>query len=108
VFFILAIVLLVFLDSPWNVVGAAAALVLFGGEVAFWNRTVKGRRVGVGAETLIGSEAKVVVACQPDGQVHTHGEIWAARCAAGAERGETVRVVGRNGLTLVVERLPAG
>jgi membrane protein implicated in regulation of membrane protease activity len=32
------------------------------------------------------------------------GEIWEARCEAGADRSESVRIVGRDGLVLLVER----
>jgi membrane protein implicated in regulation of membrane protease activity len=38
--------------------------------------------------------------------VRISGEIWAARCSAGADVGEEVRVVGRDGLTLLVEQAP--
>jgi membrane protein implicated in regulation of membrane protease activity len=31
-------------------------------------------------------------------------EIWRARCAQGADAGETVRIVGLDELTLLVER----
>jgi membrane protein implicated in regulation of membrane protease activity len=37
--------------------------------------------------------------------VRIGGEIWQARCEAGADTGETVRVVGLSGLTLLVERV---
>lgn len=103
--FIAAIVLLLVLPHPWGLVGLTACLVLWLGELYLWNRTVRGRRAAVGAATLIGSEAKVLLACRPDGQIRLKGEIWAARCAAGADAGETVRVVGRKGLTLQVERV---
>jgi membrane-bound serine protease (ClpP class) len=96
---------LLLLPSPWNLVGFAVCLVLFCGELLFWQRTVRGRRATVGAQTLIGSEAKVFSPCRPNGQVQVAGEIWAATCAAGADSGATVRVVGRDGLTLVVEPL---
>lgn len=104
-FFLLAIVLLLVLDHPWNFVGFAICLVLFLGEGYLWNRTVRHRRAAVGPQTLIGEEAEVVSPCRPDGQVRLNGEIWEARCAAGASPGERVRVVGRNRLTLVVERI---
>jgi membrane-bound serine protease (ClpP class) len=104
-FFILAFVLLVVLSYPWDILGFAACLVLGVGELFLWYRTVSGRSVAAGAETLIGAKAKVVSPCRPDGQVRLDGEIWDARCAAGADRGETVRVVGRRGLTLNVERV---
>jgi membrane protein implicated in regulation of membrane protease activity len=103
-FFLLAVVLLFFVPSPWNAVAFTACLVLFVGELFFWNRTMRGRRKVVGAQTLIGEEAKVLAPCRPLGQVQIAGEIWAARCAAGADVGETVRVVGLQGLTLLVER----
>jgi membrane protein implicated in regulation of membrane protease activity len=37
--------------------------------------------------------------------VRIGGELWEARCADGADAGETVRVVGLSGLTLLVERV---
>jgi membrane-bound serine protease (ClpP class) len=105
VLFIAAFVLLLVLDGPWNLVGFGVCLVLGFGELFLWNRTVRGRRPAVGAETLIGLEAEVLSACRPDGQVRLNGEIWDARCTGGAAEGETVRVVGRRGLTLLVERV---
>jgi membrane protein implicated in regulation of membrane protease activity len=103
VFFIVALVLLFLLPSPWNFVGFLAGLTVFVGEVLFWNRKVRGQRKAVGAETLTGKAATVVSPCRPSGQVRIAGEIWAARCSAGADAGETVTVVGRDGLTLLVE-----
>ena len=102
-FLILGIVLLIFLPSPWNLVGFTVCLVLFFGELLFWNRTMRGRRKVVGAETLVGQEAEVIAPCRPTGQVRIGGEIWEARCDAGADTGDTVRVVEVRGLTLLVE-----
>lgn len=102
-FFIVALVLLFLLPSPWNFVGFLAGLTVFVGEVLFWNRKVRGQRKTVGAETLIGKPATVVSPCRPSGQVRIAGEIWAARCSGGADAGEAVTVVGRDGLTLLVE-----
>jgi membrane-bound serine protease (ClpP class) len=103
VLFIVAVVLLLVLPGPWDLVGFTVCLVLGLGELYLWNRTVRGRRASVGAQTLIGADAEVVTDCRPDGQVRLNGEIWAARCSAGAARGDAVRVVGRKGLTLEVE-----
>jgi len=50
-------------------------------------------------------EATVLDPCRPKGQVRVQGEIWEARCEAGADRGESVRIVGRDGLVLLVERV---
>jgi len=105
VFFLLGIVFLIFVPSPWNVVSATACLFLFCGELFFWNRTMRGRRKVVGAQTLVGQEANVLAPCRPTGQVRIGGEIWEARCEAGADVGETVRVTGLDGLTLLVERV---
>ena len=91
------------LDGPWDVLVVVGALVLEVGEIVFWFWYSKRRRVQVGAETLIGRTGVVITACRPRGQVRVGGEIWAARCDAGAEVGTAVRVDGRDGLTLVVE-----
>lgn len=104
-FLILAFVLLFFLPSPWNVVGLAISVALFFPELFAWNRTVRGRSHVVGAQTLIGTEAIVLEPCRPKGQVRVGGEIWEARCEAGADRGDTVRIVGRQELVLLVERV---
>ena len=103
-FLILGIVLLIFVSSPWGLVSFVICLVLFVGELLFWNRTMRGRRKVVGAQALIGTEGEVLAPCRPVGQVRISGELWEARCDQGADRGETVRVVGLRGLTLLVER----
>jgi membrane protein implicated in regulation of membrane protease activity len=102
VFFLLAIVLLIFLPSPWGLTAFLVCLVLGCFEGAYWWRKTRGNQVEVGAETLIGQRASVVVACRPVGQVAIAGERWEARCDAGADVGEIVTVVGRDGLLLIV------
>jgi membrane protein implicated in regulation of membrane protease activity len=91
------------LDEPWNVLVVVGALVLEVGEIFFWFWYSKRRHVQVGAETLIGRPAVVITACRPLGQVRVGGEIWAARCDAGADVGTAVRVEARDDLTLVVD-----
>jgi membrane-bound serine protease (ClpP class) len=54
---------------------------------------------------MIGAHAEVVAACRPTGQVRIRGELWRARCEAGADVGETVRVDRLDRLTLVVSPL---
>jgi membrane-bound ClpP family serine protease len=107
VFLLVAVVLLLVLPSPWDVVGFGVGLACFGGEVVFWQRRVRGNRIAVGAQTLIGEVGTVVSSCRPSGQVRVLGETWAARCDAGADIGDAVEVVGRHKLTLVVERRAA-
>ena len=95
---IVGLVLLFVLPSPWSVVALLAGLVLWLGEVGLIARHWR--------ETLVGRTATVITACRPVGQVRLSGEseIWRARCAAGAEQGESVRVVGIDEITLIVER----
>lgn len=102
-FLVVAIVLLIVLPWPWSIVGFAAGLVCFGGEVAFWQRRVRSHRAAVGPQTLIGQRGVVVSPCRPSGQVRVDGELWGAHCAEGADTGDAVEVVGRRRLTLVVE-----
>jgi membrane protein implicated in regulation of membrane protease activity len=98
----LAVLLLLILSSPWNLIAFLVIVPLWVLELFGWNRTVKNRRKVVGAETLIGQEAVVTTDCNPTGQVRLEGEIWEARCDSGAAVGDKVRVVGRDKLVLVV------
>jgi membrane protein implicated in regulation of membrane protease activity len=104
VFLLLGLALLVVLPSEWKAPVFLLCLGLFVGEIVFWSRRVRGIPKGVGDETLVGSKATVVTACRPDGQVRVAGEIWKARCAEGADPGETVVVTGRDDLRLLVGR----
>lgn len=61
------------------------------------------RRVVTGAEEMIGSTGTVVDWLGVEGRVRTHGEVWAARAGQPLDPGRTVRVVARQGLTLIVE-----
>jgi membrane-bound serine protease (ClpP class) len=98
-----AIVLLLVLPSPWDVVALAVCLVLGIIEILFGWRRVRGLPKGVGAENLIGAEATVISPCHPRGEVSVGGERWQADCAAGADQDEVVTVVGRKRLVLIVE-----
>jgi membrane-bound serine protease (ClpP class) len=102
--FVAAVALALFvLPRPWGLVAVIAAAIVEVGETWFWVRFSQRRRIQAGAETLIGARAAVVSPCRPTGQVRLVGELWQARCEAGADTGETVRVTGRDGLTLLVE-----
>jgi membrane-bound serine protease (ClpP class) len=103
----LAVALLLILSSPWNVIAFLVLLPLWVLELFGWNRTTKRHKKAVGAETLIGREAVVSEPCRPVGQVRLDGEIWEARCEAGASTGDRVRITGRNRLTLIVEPIAA-
>ena len=91
------------LPTPWNlvavIVGATWELTtLLGG--AWWSQR---RSIQVGAEALIGREVPVRETCAPEGRVSVRGELWRARCEVTAGAGDNVRIVGLDGLTLVVE-----
>jgi len=104
VFFLAAIIVLVFLPTPWNFIGCGLSLILFVFEIGYWQRVVRRYRVRAGAETLVGARGTVVVPCRPKGQVRVDGTLWEATSAEGADRGDEVTVVGRDKLTLIVER----
>ncbi|MDQ3866838.1 MAG: hypothetical protein M3304_08410 [Actinomycetota bacterium] len=102
-----AILLAVFvLPSRWGVTAVAIAAVVEVAETAFWIRLSRRRPAEVGAEALIGAIGKAVTPCRPGGTVRISGELWQARCEAGVDAGERVRVVARDGLELEVA--PAG
>ena len=102
--FVAAVALAVFvLPYPWGLLLVIAAGIVELAESWFWIRFSRRWRIRAGAETLIGSTAQVASECRPLGQVRVQGELWRARCDAGAAAGETVRIVGREGLTLLVE-----
>jgi membrane-bound serine protease (ClpP class) len=103
VFVILAVVLLLFLPWPWNLVASLAAVALFAAEVGYWNRRMRDRRVQTGVENLVGSVGEVVEPLMPDGQIRVLGELWEAHAQAELPRGTPVRVLRVEGLTLEVE-----
>ena len=100
----LALAILV-LDEPWNwvVVGLGATWEL--AETTLLVRWSQRRRSVVGAEALVGRPAVVAADCMPEGQVRVAGELWRARCEAGAGVGDEVVIREVDGLTLVVEGL---
>jgi membrane-bound serine protease (ClpP class) len=99
---LVALVLLLVLPDPWNVLLGAVAALLGLGELYLWNRTVRGRRRAVGAQTLVGKIGTVRETCRPLGQVFVDGELWGARCREGADVGENVKVIAVRGLELEV------
>jgi membrane-bound serine protease (ClpP class) len=100
-----AIALAVLVLPPgWGIAAVTLALVIEVAEVGFWIRFLRRYRVRTGVEGLIGSTAEVIENCDPSGRVRLRGEIWHARCRAGASVGDRVAVTGVDGLTLEVER----
>lgn len=63
------------------------------------------RPVVSGMEELLGSEALVVEDFAQKGRVNIHSENWSALCDTPLQKGQYVKVIGINGLTLEVEPL---
>jgi membrane protein implicated in regulation of membrane protease activity len=100
-----AILLAIFvLPPPWGIVAVVLAGIWETFQTFATIRWSQRRRARVGAEALVNRMVRVVERCDPVGKVAVGGEIWNARCEAGAEVGETLRVREVQGLTLVVER----
>ncbi len=90
-------------DRGWQLVLVITAACVEVSQTLFWLWYSKRGRVQVGREALIGARAEVVSECRPNGSVRLHGELWQARCEAGAETGAAVHVRAIDGLTLEVE-----
>jgi membrane protein implicated in regulation of membrane protease activity len=102
-FLLLALVLLFALPDPWNVVGALAALGVWGVEVLYFYRRMRREKVVTGVENLVGARGKAVDSLEPAGHVRVHGELWDAHAAEPLAAGTAVRVVAVHELTLEVE-----
>jgi membrane-bound serine protease (ClpP class) len=101
-----AIALALFVLPPgWGLAAVTLAIVIEVAEVGFWIRFLRRYRVRTGVEGLIGSTGEVIEACDPTGRVRLRGEIWHARCPAGASVGDRVTVTAVDGLTLEVEQV---
>jgi membrane-bound serine protease (ClpP class) len=95
------------LRLAWPVIlGAAASTALLSAGLLASAWHIRGRKPVSGAEEMIGLGARVVWWDGETGEVRVHGEVWRARggdkTIAFAE-GDHVRVLGRDGLTLIVE-----
>lgn len=80
--------------------GFGAALALLAGSAAVRSH---GHPVVTGNATLVGRSGEVLNWSATRGDIHIHGERWQARAASPLAPGQRVRVVGREGLMLVVE-----
>jgi membrane protein implicated in regulation of membrane protease activity len=102
---VVAILLAVFhVVRGWLAFGLVAAALTFElSQNVYWLWYSQRRAAQVGAEALFGRIAEVAQECRPLGTVRVQGELWQARCPAGAAPGERVRITGLDGLTLEVE-----
>ena len=92
-----------FAVSRWLVFGSAIAsagmIIAIGG--AAWS--ARKRTPATGSEQMIGMRGEVVGWSDVRGSVRVHGEVWSARANRPLQVSDIVRVVGREGLTLIVE-----
>jgi membrane-bound serine protease (ClpP class) len=107
--FVVGSIMLIDIEAPgygvsWQLIGgvalAAASMLLL--LMTMFARSRR-RPVTTGQEEMIGSQARVIEWHGDAGRVRIHGELWHARGPAGLQPGQTVRVVGIDGLTLEVE-----
>lgn len=88
---------------PPALVGGAtvAGLVLFGVVLRLLMRARR-RPVVTGTASLIGRTGTATAWTGPSGEVLVQGERWRGRAVAPLHAGQTIRVIGRDGLTLLV------
>jgi membrane-bound serine protease (ClpP class) len=105
---IIAVIFSFFVSWPWNLLVVLGGILVEVAEVTWGLRLAKRWRPRTGGEAMIGETAEVVEACRPNGRVRVNGELWEARCEAGADVGETVRITALKELTLTVVPVGAG
>lgn len=102
-FFLVALVLFIFLPSPWNAFLGFASVVLGILEATYWQRRVRGQKTQTGVARLVGATGEVSERLAPSGQIRVLGETWQARSTTELPPGSRVRVVAVDGLILDVE-----
>jgi membrane protein implicated in regulation of membrane protease activity len=102
-FFLVALVLFIFLPSPWNAFLGFASVVLGILEATYWQRRVRRQKAQTGVGRLVGATGVVSERLAPIGQIRVLGEIWQARAASELPPGSRGRVTAVDGLTLEVE-----
>jgi membrane-bound serine protease (ClpP class) len=101
--FVVALLLAIFvLDEPWSLIAIVCGALIEIAEGVIGIKWTQRRRAQVGAEALIGKRARVVVDCDPEGQVTVKGERWQALSDPPALAGADVVIEAVEGLTLRV------
>ena len=91
--------------NPWLVAGMTAAFVGFFGLVLTASLRTRRQQALMGDHTLIGKTGVVVADLNPQGIVHVQSEMWTATTTGEPlQAGETVEVIGSDGLRLQVRR----
>lgn len=87
-------------------IGAIATVSSLGLMAIIWFAVrARQRPVVSGQEQLIGARGEALEPFEQKGAVFVHGERWAARAESPVHRNQAVKVIGRDGLTLVVRPL---
>lgn len=88
----------------WELIAIVALLssLIFIG-VVYLALKARQRAVVSGQEEMIGAVGEALEAIQNEGRVRVHSELWHARVNQPVERGNKIRVVGMEGLVLIVE-----
>lgn len=94
------------LSTPLIVLASAASLALLAVVLAAAVRAHR-RRTVTGDAALLGDTGKVLRWSALQGQVQAQGETWQARSTTPLTPGQRVRIIAREGLTIVVEPLDA-
>jgi membrane protein implicated in regulation of membrane protease activity len=76
--------------------------VLAVGEVTFWQRRVKGKKVQTGVENLVGATGEVSERLAPSCSIRVLGDLWEAHSSSGScgragarDRGGRAHIGGR-------------
>jgi membrane-bound serine protease (ClpP class) len=110
--FVVGSVLLLDTDVPgfgislWLIGSVALVSAAFFLTVVTLALRARRRRVVSGEEELIGATGEVLAAFKHEGRIRIHSEDWNARTRVPLNKGQKVRVIGRDGLTLLVEPQP--
>ncbi|MBI5574755.1 MAG: nodulation protein NfeD [Deltaproteobacteria bacterium] len=95
--------------DPWLRISWGVLAVMIGASIAFFTTVVtlavrsQLRKPVTGAEGLIGETGEARADFAGEGKVFVSGEWWNARCGVPLKKGDRVTVVGREGMTLLVE-----
>jgi membrane-bound serine protease (ClpP class) len=98
--------------DPWLRISWGVLLTMVGASVVFFTTVValavrsQMRKPVTGAEGMIGETGEAMEDFDGEGKVFLLGEWWNARCGVPMKKGEKVTVVGREGMTLLVQPKP--
>ena len=111
-FFTIIVIIIIYLLYNKKLIsplGAIITLLLYAAVTSYVTYKlykIQTSNAAVGPESMIGKRGIVIEPLDPEGLIEVEGELWKA-VSKKRERintGETVRVVGNKGLTLIVER----